>query len=52
MRIISIDRNLAQFWSERGESHDDKLAVPERGENVRVANQNGDVLSGGKFASQ
>ena len=46
MRIISIDRNLAQFWSERGESHDDKLAVPERGENVRVALGQADGLDG------
>ena len=47
-----IDRNLARFWSERAESHDDELAVPQRGENVRVANQNRDVLRGGKFTSQ
>ena len=32
---------------ERGESHDDELAVPERGKNVGVASQNGDVLGRG-----
>lgn len=40
------NRNLAGFWGERGESHDDELAVPERGQNVGVASQNGDVLGG------
>ena len=35
-------------WGQRGESDDDELAVPQRGQNVSVAGQDRDVLSGGK----
>ena len=40
--------NSGQSWGERGESDDDELAVPQRGQDVSVAGQNRDVLSGGK----
>ena len=38
--------NSGRSWGERGESDDDELAVPQRGQNVSVAGQNRDVLSG------
>ena len=40
--------NSGRSWGERGESDDDELAVPQRGQNVSVAGQDRDVLSGGK----